>query len=297
MRVLPRLERGRSGLRAPTPSRSAGHCAAGASRATPPDARIGPTVLAAALGAVALVLLAARPLPAAPLEEELDAGAAAYAAGGLDSARAAFQRVIAAHPGNFTALRWLSRTESDLGEDAEGEEQRRLFADAVEHARAAVLAAPDSARGHLELAVALGRQALREGPRTRLALSREIKAEADRAIAQDPSLGRAYHVRAMWNRKIAGLSFFERTAARAVLGGVPRGASMENAVADFQKAIELEPNYLNHHLELARTWLELERDADARHELDKVLSLPPTSSPRDARYQVEARALLKKMKS
>src|SRR2546427_520189 len=83
------------------------------------------------------------------------------------------------------------------------------------------------------------------GPRTRLALSREIKAEADRAIAQDPGLGRAYHVRAMWNRKIAGLSLLERTAARAVLGGVPKGASMDNAVSDFQKAIELEPGYVN----------------------------------------------------
>ena len=147
--------------------------------------------------------------------------------------------------------------------------------------------APDSARGHLELAVALGRQALREGPRTRLALSREIKAETDRAIAQDPGLGRAYHVRAMWNRKIAGLNFFERNIARAVLGGVPRGASMDNAVSDFQKAIELEPDYVNHHLELGRTFLELNRKADARRELERVVVLPPTSSPRDSRYQDE----------
>jgi len=199
-------------------------------------------------------------------------------------------------PHDFTALRWLARTESDLGEDAHGEEQRNLFASSVEHARAAVQAAPDSASGHLELAVSLGRQALREGPRTRLALSREIKAETDRAIALDPGLGRAYHVRAMWNRKIAGLNFFERTTAHAVLGGVPKGASMDNAVADFQKAIELEPGYVNHHLELGRTYLEMNRKDDARREFQRAVSLPPTSSPRDARYQDEARALLKKLK-
>jgi len=267
--------------------------------ARPECLRTGVLLLAlvgAALGQLAGAALAP-PARAAGLEEELDAGRAAYAAGGLDSARAAFTRALEHHPGNFTALRWLARVESDLGEDANGEAQRRLFADAVEHARTAMGAAPDSARGHLELAVALGRQALREGPRTRLALSREIKAEADRAIGLDPSLGRAYHVRAMWNRKIAGLNLFERTAARAVLGGVPRGATMENAIADFQKAIELEPGYVNHHLELGRTYLDLKRQAEARHELEKTIALPPTSSPRDARYQAEARELLKKMKS
>ena len=249
-------------------------------------------------GALALAVVVGAPAlgRGAGSAADIEAGTAAYSKGGLDSAHAAFDRAVRTDPHDFTALRWLARTESDLGEDAHGEEQRNLFASSVEHARAAVQAAPDSASGHLELAVSLGRQALLEGPRTRLALSREIKAETDRAIALDPGLGRAYHVRAMWNRKIAGLNFFERTTAHAVLGGVPKGASMDNAVADFQKAIELEPGYVNHHLELGRTYLEMNRKDDARREFQRAVSLPPTSSPRDARYQDEARALLKKLK-
>lgn len=246
--------------------------------------------------AVPALLLGPAPARTAGVTEEVDAGVAAYDAGNLAAAQAALERAVRLDPHAFTALRWLSRVESDLGEDAKGEDQRTLFASAVEHARTAVQVAPDSASGHLELAVALGRQALREGPRTRLALSREIKAETDRSIALDPNLGRAYHVRAMWNRKIAGLNFFERTTARAVLGGVPKGASMDNAVADFQRAIELEPGYVNHHLELARTYLEMNRKDDARRELERAIALPPTSSPRDPRYQGEARELLRKLK-
>ena len=253
--------------------------------------------LGACLALLALLLSPARGRAAGSLEADIEAGTAAYAAGNLEKARAAFDQAVRLDGHNFTALRWLARAESDLGEDAKGEDQRTLFANAVVHARAAVQVAPDSARGHLELAVALGRQALREGPRTRLALSREIKAETDRAIAQDPGLGRAYHVRAMWNRKIADLNFLERNIARAVLGGVPKGASMDNAVSDFQKAVELDPGYINHHLELARTFLELKRKNDARRELEKAIALPPTSSPRDARYQDEARELLKKLNS
>src|SRR6266487_1017120 len=80
---------------------------------------------------------------AASAEAEIEAGAAAYAAGSLDSARAAFGRAVHLEGHNFTALRWLARAESDLGEDARGEDQRALFARAVEHARSAVQVAPD----------------------------------------------------------------------------------------------------------------------------------------------------------
>lgn len=228
--------------------------------------------------------------------DALSAAAAHYRAGRLTEARAAYLAILEQEPSQFTALHRLARVESDLGEDASGEEQRNLVSAAVEHARAAVAARPDSAQGHLELAVALGRQALKEGPKTRLALSREIKAEVDRTIELDPAIGRAFHVRAMWNRKLASLNFVERLAANTVLGGVPKGASMENAIRDLERAVELEPAYVNHRLELGRTYLETNRKADARRELQKAVSLAPSSSPRDARYQAEARELLKKIK-
>ena len=156
------------------------------------------------------------------------------------------------------------------------------MASAVEHAREAVKTAPDSAAGHLELAVALGRQALKEGPKTQLSLSREIKSEVDRALAIDPALGRGWHVLAIWNRKLASLNFVERTVAKTVLGGVPKGATMENAVAHLQKAIALEPDYVNHRLELGRTFMQLKRTAEARRELERAVALPPEPGPLDA---------------
>jgi len=226
---------------------------------------------------------------------DLTHGDELYRSGQIRDARTAYQAALAAHPGGFAALCRLSRVESELGEDTRGEEQRQLVASAVEHARAAVKVAPDSAQGHVWLAVALGRQALKEGPKTRLALSREIKSEVDRSIALDPGIGRAYHVRALWNRKLATLNLLERGVANTVLGGVPKGASMENAVRDLQKAVELEPDYVNHHLELGRTYLMLKNNADARRELDRAVALPPTSSARDSHYQAEARELLEKL--
>ena len=226
---------------------------------------------------------------------DLARGDELYRNGQIRDARAAYHAALAGQPGYFAALCRLSRVESELGEDARGEEQRQFVAAAVEHARAAVKVAPDSAQGHVWLAVALGRQALKEGPKTRLALSREIKSEVDRSIALDPTIGRAYHVRALWNRKLATLNLIERGVANTVLGGVPKGASMENAVRDLQKAIELEPEYVNHHLELGRTYRMLKNNADARRELEKAVALPPASSARDSHYQAEARELLGKL--
>jgi len=218
-----------------------------------------------------------------------------YARGELSEARRAYQSAVTESPTNFGALCRLVRVESELGEEGNGEPQRQLIASAVEHARDAVKIAPDSAEGHVWLAVALGRQALKEGPKTRLALSREIKSEVDRGIALDPGIARAYHVRALWNRKLATLNFLERSVANTVLGGVPKGASMENAVRDLKKATELEPNYINHHLELGRTYQMLKKNAEARQELERAIALTPGGSAHDARYQAEAKELLAKL--
>jgi tetratricopeptide (TPR) repeat protein len=241
---------------------------------------------------IALVTLAApRPVSAS---DPLIAGDAAYAEGHGADARTAWLAALESRPNDLAVLTRLVRVESELSEDARGEEQRTLVMSAVDHARAAVKTAPDSGQAHVWLAVALGRQALHEGPKTKLALSREIKSEVDRGIALDSHIGRAYHVRAIWNRELSSLNMFERTMAGAVLGGVPKGATMDNAVADLRTAIELEPDYVNHRLELGRTYLQLKKFDLARPELEKAVALPPTSDLRDPKYQAEARELLTK---
>lgn len=251
--------------------------------------RLVPALLALA------ALIVARPAAAKTTDEWLAEGDQDYAQARLPEAQRAYAAALQAAPGHFAVLCRLSRTESELGEQQKGDEQRLTRAAAVEHARAAIKAAPDSAAGHVWLAVALGRQALSEGPKTKLALSREIRSEVDRAIAIDPGIGRAWHVLAMWNVKLASLGAVERMAANAVLGGVPKGASWANAEIAFRKAIALEPAYINHRLEYARMLHEQHRDPEARRELEKALSLPPTSNALDARFQTEARALLNKL--
>jgi Tfp pilus assembly protein PilF len=52
---------------------------------------------------------------------------------------------------------------------------------------------------------------------------------------------------------------------------------------------------VNHRLELGRTYMQLKSWSLARTELEKAVSMPPTSSVRDAHYQSEARELLTRL--
>lgn len=261
----------------------------------PRTGRKAPIVWRRLVPALLVLVLAAPSQATRSAGDAIAAGDQAYAAAKLDEARAAYTEAVQAAPTLATALCRLVRAESELGDTQKGDAQRAMFASAVAHAREAVRVAPDSAAPHVWLAVSLGRQALREGPRTKLAISKEIKAENDRALAIDPTNGRAWHVLAVWNVKVASLNAMERMAANAVLGGVPKGASFANAETAFQRAIALEPDYVNHRVEYGRLLKEMKKTADARRELEKAVALPATSSALDARYQADARALLEKL--
>ena len=239
----------------------------------------------------------ARPAYASPsstVDAAGERGDQSYARGQLHEAHAAYQVAAGEDAAHFGALCGLARVESELGEEAPGEERRRLVAAAVEHARAAIKAAPEHAQGHVWLAVALGQQSQMEGPKSRAGLWREIKSELDRAIGIDPGIARAYLERGRWNRRLSSRGLWERSVSKVLLARVPPGASMDNAVRDLEKAVELAPEDIQSRMELARTYLKLDRFGDARRELERAVAIP-AGRPRDPGLQTEAREQLEKL--
>ena len=232
--------------------------------------------------------------PAGNVEAAIERGDQSYARGQLNEALVAYHAAVAEQAESFNGLCGLARVESELAEVTPGEERRRLIASAVEHARGAVKASPDHAQGHVWLAVALALEADMEGPKTRAGLWREVKSELDRAIAADPGIARAYLERGRWHRRLATRGIWERTWSKVLLAHVPKGSSMDNALRDFEKAVELAPGDIQSRMELARTYLKLDRVGDARRELEHVVAIP-ADRPRDHGLQTEARESLEKL--
>lgn len=185
-----------------------------------------------------------------------------------------------------------ARAYLDVGEVIEDDDERAdYYQKGTSCARRAVRIEPEGSKGHLFLAIALGRIALDAGAKERIRLSKQIKEEVDLSIKYNPKDDIAYHVLGRWNRKLSNLSWIEKGFADMFLGGIPDEASDENAVEAFKKAIELNPKHINHHLELGITYEMMGLDDEARQQYEICLELPKSDSD-DDKYKKEARERL-----
>jgi hypothetical protein len=141
------------------------------------------------------------------------------------------------------------------------------------------------------LAASLGKLALFRGGKRKVELAREVGREARRAAELDPRDFAPFTVLGVLERELATLNPLLRGFAGALFGGVP-DASLERSAAFLERATRLAPGYIAPHVELARTYVEMDREAQARAELEKALALPPKERL-DRLLQEQARALLR----
>jgi len=92
------------------------------------------------------------------------------------------------------------------------------------------------------------------------------------------------------------LSWFLKAAAKVIYGGVPPGASIEQAAEMFAKAVEYAPEKPVHRLEYAQVLIKLKQYDKAREELQKVLELDEIYWD-DSMNKQKARTLLEKIKN
>ncbi|MBN1541019.1 hypothetical protein JW992_02660 [candidate division KSB1 bacterium] len=204
-----------------------------------------------------------------------------------------YEKAIALDSTSCEALWKASRSHVNIGEVGGEDAQDIHYPAAEKKARRAAELCPNDADTQLSLAIAVGRLAIMRGGKTKVELSKEVKESAEKAIELDPSKDIAYHVLARWNREVASLSGLKKALAKVIYGGLPP-ASKEKAVELFQKAIELNPAYINHHYELGLTFESLDQWTDAKVAYEKVAALEP-KQPRDKKYQAEAAQHMQKV--
>jgi tetratricopeptide (TPR) repeat protein len=219
-------------------------------------------------------------LSAQGVTDHVALGVAASEAHDLRTALQHFQAALAQDSSSYDANWRGSLTLLDLGEQipdsSKGNQRDSLYSLAERYATRAVAADPQGADGHFALAAALGRESLTMGTQARIRLAGIIRKEAMQTIELNPKHDGAYHILGRWNAEIMRLSGISRFVARNFLGaGVFKEASWNNAIANMQKAVELDPARIYHHLELALIYADRKRPADAETELHAVESLPP----------------------
>ena len=196
-------------------------------------------------------------------------------------------------PGDAASLARLSRSWADAVDVAPDRDAARKAArQALDLAQEAVRADPRNAQAHLALAIADGKWTDFVDAKTKLALSRQVRSEAERAIALDPKLDLAYHVLGRWHLEVSRVNPLLRFGARLTVGELPP-ASLDEAVRNLEKAAELAPRTILHHQHLALAYQAQGRRSDAAHQWRLVLDLPATEREDEA-AKSQARAALGK---
>lgn len=206
----------------------------------------------------------------------------------LNHFRAA-EEIDARHVG---VLLRISKQYSDLIPLTKPKEAAQQIAQkSLTYAQRAVEIDPKVAKGHLSLAVAYGKMTDFVGNKEKLEYSKLIKEEVEKSIALDQTDDYAWHVLGCWHGGVANVSGVLKLMAKLVYGGMPP-ASNEDAIRCFEKAIELSPQRVMHHSELARVYQNMGKHDLAAKEWKVVLSLPPVDHE-DEKDHAEAREILK----
>ena len=206
-----------------------------------------------------------------------------------------FSEALALSPNDYEILWRMSRTYVDIGEhlpkstDAENQKQLECYEKSLDFAKKAIAANPKGAMGYTREAIANGRIALFRGIWESLDLVKQTKADCEKAIALDSTGPGAYYVLGRTNAKVCEKPKIIRW---------PLGigwANMDNAVKNYEKAIELRPSFIMYRLDCARAYVEMDEYGKAREHLTKIASLPKEDEDDDV-FRKEASELFEKIK-
>jgi len=250
-----------------------------------------PPFLRALLACSAFAATGARAETAAATDPLVREALAAEAALDTRRALALFTQAVEARPADPFLRQKLARQYSDLMvELPTREEQKAAVTQALVHARRAKELDPQRAENVLSVAICLGKLGVLSGTREKVRYSRDLRAEAERALSLDPGYAWAHHILGRWHHEVAELGATARLVVKLFYGGLP-GASHAEAVRHLGRAVDLEPSQLKHHLELGLALAGAGQPGPARAAIERGLAMP-SREKHDESAKARARAAL-----
>jgi len=213
------------------------------------------------------------------------------------SALKEFEAALSIDANNYDALVNAAECAVELGEfNANAKQRDSLFQSAEQYARRAVAANPNGAEGHFQLAQALGRTALAQGPRDRIKYGIEVREQALAALRIDPQHSGALHVMGMWNAEVMRLNGFTRMIAKNFLGGqVFNEANWDNAQKYMERSVAADSARIAHRLDLGEVYADRKLRDQAIAQFEWIARAPVTDF-NDPHYKEEAARKLKELR-
>jgi sterol desaturase/sphingolipid hydroxylase (fatty acid hydroxylase superfamily) len=209
-----------------------------------------------------------------------------------------YQTVLMIEPNYVVALVRSSRMLCNMGGRSKDKKFKKAQAlKAKGFALRAIKLDGKNTDAHLCYILSLGiLSEMADGPREKLENSKVIRKEADYILSIDPNYAPAYYILGKWHHALASLNSVERLFCNMFFGGVPDGASMDEAIRNYEKAIQLWPDYILFHYSKAMSLHWQGDNKKSALALEKALSLAPKDLEDPARLE-KCRKLLTQVKS
>ena len=193
-------------------------------------------------------------------------------------------------------LHRLSTTYIDYGEDLleqNDPKTKEVFQLAVEYSKKLVKQYPNKSSSHFLIASAYGNLANFKEGGEKISISKKIEYHAKRAIELDPLDVKSHNVLGIYYRKVAQVDPFLKFLAHSMFGGFPNG-TLADSIKFLQRSLELSPQNIRAHYEIAQTYIELRDLAAAKHHLQALEPLK-VDDHEDKAIKKKGKNLLKKI--
>jgi tetratricopeptide (TPR) repeat protein len=184
-----------------------------------------------------------------------------------------YQEVLRLQPDQVAALCRSSDLSCRIGNrQANRDKKIAMFKEGYAYARSAWRLDSTNSEVNIAMAFSLARMALIQSGKERITTARDIKRYAENAIRYDPRSFKAWHILGRWNYEVSSLNPLEKLFARWFFGALPE-ASLDEAIAGYEKSMALRPDFMLNYYELARCWQrEGQKDKAIRllHQMDTL---------------------------
>jgi len=202
-----------------------------------------------------------------------------------------YEEILKLYPNNEIAFCKSSELNATIGDFSESTVLRKkYFEKAYSVAKKCILLYPNSAEANYVFGMSMAKLTEVVSVKEKMNFINEIKKYAEKAISINENHKMSLYLLGKWHLEICNLNFTERAAVNIFFGGLPN-ASLNVAIANFEKIKNLDPSYIANYVELAKSYYSNHKILYAVEILKSAIKVP-IKSANDSIYKIQALKLL-----